>query len=161
MHNVCLYPLCQEIPDSLSKSKNTAMAKPVNENGVSIIDIRQGEHEASLLRDIMEKLSSYQEPERTLPSMLLYDAEGLRLFEEITYLDEYYLTNAEIEVLEKHAQQIANMICSGSLIVELGSGYEPALIVENITNPDVWCWRHLEAAPERGGTDLKLEICER
>lgn len=137
MHNVRLYPLCQESPDCLSMFKNTAMAKPVNGNNVPIIDIRQGEHEAFLLRDILEKLSSPEGLERTLPSVILYDAEGLRLFEEITYLDEYYLTNAEIEVLEKHAQQIGNMISSGSLIVELGSGYEPALTVENTTNPDV------------------------
>ena len=137
------------------------MAKPVNGNDVPIIDIRQGEHEASLLRDIMEKLGSHEGLERTLPSVLLYDAEGLRLFEEITYLDEYYLTNAEIEVLETHAQQIAELICSGSLILELGSGYEPALAVEHITNPGFWCWRHLEATSERGDTDLELEICER
>ena len=113
------------------------MAKPVIEKNAPIIDIRQGEHEASLHRDILEKLNSHGKSEKTLPTVILYDAEGLRLFEEITYLDEYYLTNAEIEVLEKHAQRIGNIICSGSVIVELGSGYEPALTVEVTTNPDI------------------------
>jgi L-histidine Nalpha-methyltransferase / hercynylcysteine S-oxide synthase len=47
---------------------------------------------------------------------------GLKLFEDITYLDEYYLTNAEIEVLEKHARDIAERIPGGSRLVELGSG---------------------------------------
>ena len=54
--------------------------------------------------------------------MLLYDEAGLRLFEEITYLDEYYLTNAEIEVLETFADQIAERVRPGSVVVELGSG---------------------------------------
>ncbi|KAI5845360.1 hypothetical protein BZA05DRAFT_421439 [Tricharina praecox] len=31
--------------------------------------------------------------EQTLPTLLLYGAEGLKLFEGITYLEEYYLTN--------------------------------------------------------------------
>ena len=35
--------------------------------------------------------------ERKMPTLLLYDEQGLKLFEDITYLDEYYLTNAEIE----------------------------------------------------------------
>ena len=35
----------------------------------------------------------------------------------------YYLTNAEIEVLESYAEQIARRVQSGSVLVELGSGY--------------------------------------
>jgi len=37
-------------------------------------------------------------------------------------LDEYYLTNAEIDVLERSADSIANAIPSGSMVIELGSG---------------------------------------
>lgn len=47
---------------------------------------------------------------------------GLKIFEEITYLDEYYLTNAEIEVLKTYADEIAARIPKGSRLVELGSG---------------------------------------
>lgn len=74
--------------------------------------------------------------------MLIFLKAGLRLFEKITYLDEYvcirhltmrmsanlhryYLTNAEIEVLEAYAEQIAHRVQSGSVIVELGSGCVP------------------------------------
>ncbi len=45
------------------------------------------------------------------------------MFEEITYLDEYYLTEAEIAILEQHGDSIADRIPNGALIVELGSGY--------------------------------------
>jgi uncharacterized SAM-dependent methyltransferase len=37
----------------------------------------------------------------------------------------YYLTNAEIEVLEAYAEQIARRVQPGSVLVELGSGYVP------------------------------------
>lgn len=41
---------------------------------------------------------------------------------QITYLEEYYLTNAEIDVLRNSARNIAEAIPSGSMVVELGSG---------------------------------------
>jgi L-histidine Nalpha-methyltransferase / hercynylcysteine S-oxide synthase len=47
---------------------------------------------------------------------------GLKIFEEITFLDEYYLTNAEIEALERHAGELAERLPEGSRLVELGSG---------------------------------------
>lgn len=41
---------------------------------------------------------------------------------QITYLDEYYLTNDEIALLTAHAAEIAQHISSGSMVIELGSG---------------------------------------
>ncbi|KAJ2457538.1 hypothetical protein GGI02_006120, partial [Coemansia sp. RSA 2322] len=43
---------------------------------------------------------------RTLPTVLLYDNAGLELFDQITYLPEYYLTNCEIDVLRTNIQSI-------------------------------------------------------
>lgn len=57
-----------------------------------------------------------------MPTMLLYDAEGLKLFERITYLDEYYLTNAEIEVLTINARRLVERIPYDAQLLELGSG---------------------------------------
>lgn len=42
----------------------------------------------------------------------------------VLILTRYYLTNAEIEILEKYADQMAQRIPSGSVLIELGSGYE-------------------------------------
>jgi len=47
---------------------------------------------------------------------------GLKIFEEITYLGEYYLTNAEIEVLQTHADAIVKHVPEGCRLLELGSG---------------------------------------
>jgi hypothetical protein len=41
---------------------------------------------------------------------------------QITYLEEYYLTNSEINVLQTSSDNIAKAIPSGSMVVELGSG---------------------------------------
>ena len=88
-----------------------------------IIDIRSKGQDCRLLEQILSGLRPGQGDEKRLPTLLLYDEQGLTLYEDITYLDEYYLTNAEIEVLSDHAGEIANAIHAGSMVVELGSGY--------------------------------------
>ena len=89
---------------------------------VSIIDVRQGDLEISLADEIRQKLNPGNGQEKRMPTLVLYDAKGLQLFEEITYLEEYYLTNAEIEVLTNHAEAIAGWLEPGSQLFELGSG---------------------------------------
>ncbi|KAF2703649.1 hypothetical protein K504DRAFT_463379 [Pleomassaria siparia CBS 279.74] len=87
-----------------------------------ILDIRVGKTDFDILQDIKIGLRPADGGEKKLPTLLLYDEAGLRLFEKITYLEEYYLTNTEIEVLEKNADHIAQQIQPGSIVVELGSG---------------------------------------
>ncbi|KAF2423652.1 hypothetical protein EJ08DRAFT_595743 [Tothia fuscella] len=88
----------------------------------TIIDIRCETNEHSILDDIKKGLRPEDGKEKSLPTLLLYDEAGLKLFEDITYLDEYYLTGAEIEVLGKYANSIAERIQPDSIVVELGSG---------------------------------------
>ena len=88
-----------------------------------IIDIRSDSDGFELKQLIKDGLSCKTEAEKTLPTLLLYDNKGLKLFEQITYLDEYYLTGQEIEVLTKYAQRMAERIPSNAMLVELGSGY--------------------------------------
>ena len=90
---------------------------------MSITDIRRDRLETSLIEEIIVKLDPSGGGERQLPTLLLYDEQGLKLFEDITYLDEYYLTNAEIEVLESHGSDIIKQVPPGTMLIELGSGY--------------------------------------
>lgn len=92
----------------------------------NIIDIRQ-EDLIPLAEQIRSGLRPKDGGEKRLPTLLLYNEKGLKLFEKITYLDEYYLTGQEIEVLEKYADRIADRVAlePESVIVELGSGYAP------------------------------------
>ncbi|KAL8946901.1 MAG: hypothetical protein Q9222_006763 [Ikaeria aurantiellina] len=93
-----------------------------SETAVSIQDIRSKKIEHSILDEIHDKLRPGNGAEKQLPTLLLYDERGLRLFEDISYLEEYYLTNAEIELLQGHATTLAAMIPDGCAILELGSG---------------------------------------
>lgn len=98
-------------------------AVPVNGSTTrNILDIRRDVQQLSLIDEIRKGLDPGHGEEKTLPTLLLYSEKGLQLFEEITYLDEYYPTNAEIEVLKNHAASIAKRIQPGSILVELGSG---------------------------------------
>lgn len=88
-----------------------------------IIDIRSDAAGIELKQLVHDGLRAQDGTnEKTLPTLLLYDSKGLKLFEQITYLDEYYLTGEEIEVLGKHADNIAERIPNNALVVELGSG---------------------------------------
>lgn len=87
-----------------------------------IIDIRSDAAGINLKHEIKAGLNVKEGQEKTLPTLLLYDDKGLKLFERITYLDQYYLTGHEIQVLTEHADQIADRIPNGALVVELGSG---------------------------------------
>ena len=89
-----------------------------------IIDIRQDTGTKSLShtlrRSLKGDLNGNDEP--SFPSLLLWDQQGLRLFEKITYRKEYYPTNSEIEILEANSSEIATNIAPNSIVVEMGSG---------------------------------------
>ncbi|KAL4893565.1 C-type lectin protein [Aspergillus ambiguus] len=89
---------------------------------VDIADIRQDDVKFSLVNEIYAGIDPPPGTKRSMPTMLLYDTEGLKLFEEITYVDEYYLTNAEIDVLQTHAKRIAERVPDNAQLLELGSG---------------------------------------
>ncbi len=59
---------------------------------------------------------------KSLPPWLFYDAEGSRLFEQITELPEYYLTRTERAILEANAGEICRRAGTNVSVVELGAG---------------------------------------
>ncbi|KAL8769936.1 MAG: hypothetical protein Q9209_004183 [Squamulea sp. 1 TL-2023] len=92
------------------------------DSAIMMEDIRRDRTSISLLDELRTGLRPQDGGEKKMPTLLLYDEHGLRLFEDITYLDEYYVTNAEIEILQSHAIAIAALIPNDCDIVELGSG---------------------------------------
>ncbi len=73
----------------------------------------------SLLDEVLRGLRASP---KTLPPKLFYDATGAELFERICTLPEYYLTRAELEILEGHVGEIASLAGPGAALVEYGSG---------------------------------------
>lgn len=93
-----------------------------NVDGVDIVNIHQDDMDFSLIDELYKNLSPPESKQPSFPTLLLYDTEGLKLFEKITYVDEYYLTNAEIELLTTHAKRMVERIPENAQLVELGSG---------------------------------------
>lgn len=59
---------------------------------------------------------------KRLPPKYFYDTLGSHLFEAICQLPEYYLTRAETEIFERHADEIVATIPHLTSLAEFGSG---------------------------------------
>ena len=70
--------------------------------------------------DVEKGLSSSP---KKLSSKYFYDARGDELFQQIMKLDEYYLTNAEKDVLETHADEMLELFDGERFrLIEFGAG---------------------------------------
>src|SRR5207237_294554 len=69
----------------------------------------------------LDVLAGLTSSPKELPPRWFYDEAGCALFDDITRLDEYYLTRREREILDAHAPDIAAATGADTL-VELGSG---------------------------------------
>lgn len=98
----------------------------------TILDVRLKEDSESISTAIAalrtQVLAGLHKPQhqRTLPTILLYDERGLRLYDDITtHLQAYYLFGAEEQILADHSADIVRMMGAGKgegVIVELGAG---------------------------------------
>jgi len=82
----------------------------------------------------LDVLVGLSDTSKRLPSKYMYDRRGSELFEAITNLPEYYLTNAEMEILDKHKDQLATFVSDQPFnLVELGAGFsaKTTLILEH------------------------------
>ncbi len=59
---------------------------------------------------------------KRLPCKYFYDERGSQLFDQICLLEEYYLTRSEDQIIKEYAQEMADQIGPGVMLVEYGSG---------------------------------------
>lgn len=83
----------------------------------------------------LDAVKGLSQPQKMLPSKYFYDAEGSRLFEKITKSDEYYLTNCEREILERHTSEMIG--ADSHHLVEFGSGssVKTTLLLRALADP--------------------------
>ena len=86
-------------------------------NGISLHDLAP--EAAASLDEVVRGLHS---PQKELPCKLLYDERGSELFEQITALDEYYPTRAEMRIMRAAGAEMAARLGAESLLIEYGSG---------------------------------------
>lgn len=112
---------------------------------IAIVDIRRREIALSIRDEMLASLQPCDGKGKQMPTLLLYDEIGLKLFEAITFLDDvssviqarsclsaqhlmltprmqYYPTNVELDILQTWATEMVKLIKPDSMIVELGSG---------------------------------------
>jgi dimethylhistidine N-methyltransferase len=93
-------------PDPFGQSRAVESEHPVQATRASLEDVLRG------LRSVP----------KTLSPKLFYDATGAELFERISALPEYYLTRAELGILERRRHEIAKLVGPNATLIEYGSG---------------------------------------
>ncbi len=86
------------------------------------------------LADVLRGLRSLP---KMLPSKYFYDEAGSELFEQITTLEEYYLTRAELAIMEMYASEMTDLMGERCLLIEYGSGssIKTRLLFDQIRDP--------------------------
>ena len=69
-----------------------------------------------------EILAGLSKRKKKIAPKFLYDKKGSEIFERICKLDEYYPIHSEIEILEKHSNEIARCMGSNAVLIEPGCG---------------------------------------
>ena len=88
----------------------------------------------AILEDVLAGLS--RQPRR-LSSKYFYDSRGSRLFEQICEQPEYYLTRAELALMERHVDDIAEVVGPDVQLVEYGSGsgVKTRMLLQHLVSP--------------------------
>ena len=74
---------------------------------------------SNAIKELIEGLS---QPQKMISPKYFYDEIGSQLFEEITELPEYYLTDAELEIMRTYVDEMVELIGEQASLIEFGSG---------------------------------------
>jgi L-histidine Nalpha-methyltransferase len=70
----------------------------------------------------LEVLEGLRKSPKQLSPVWFYDEEGSTLFDSICELPEYYLTRTEMQIMTRHAGEMAQRIGPRAALIEFGSG---------------------------------------
>src|SRR5215469_10210308 len=108
-------------------------------------NVQEGQRRQLQLADFAPEPGSFREevlcglgkPQKELPSKFFYDERGSQLFEQITVLDEYYLTRTELSIMRDHAHEMAKALGPRCLLIEYGSGSstKTRLLLNHLVQP--------------------------
>ena len=84
-----------------------------------------------------EVLAGLTKPQKQIPAKFFYDRRGCELFEAICELPEYYLTSTETAMMQQYAAEMAQLLGSGCLLIEYGSGTsrKTRILLEHLRPP--------------------------
>jgi tRNA-specific adenosine deaminase 2 len=150
---------------------NGKAAAAVNAQDLPLIDLYSGSQasmaitDATLRKEIIKGLrgaETYIVPgsvdsvedrkfafRRTLPTTILYSERGLLLYDKLVEAPEYYLWNAEIDILTRHAKEIAQRAFGHKTYKEEQKDEQPYRKQQNDFPPK----NQLDATKERWGDE--------
>lgn len=116
--------------------------------------------DAIFLRDVLHGLS---QPNKCLPCKYFYDPIGSKLFAEICQLDEYYLTRAEQDILQRHGPAIADCLGEQVALIEYGSGSsdKTQLLLDRLHEPAAYLPVEINGAQLRQTVDRMAQLYPR
>lgn len=84
-------------------------------------------------------LTGFSEKQKFISSKYFYDSKGDKIFQDIMHMPEYYLTNAEYDILDQQTPEIIQSLGFGKEPFELiefgaGDGHKTDLILEYLVN---------------------------
>lgn len=84
-----------------------------------------------------EILTGLQASPKQLSPKFFYDEHGSMLFDQICEQPEYYPTRTELGIMQSHAGDMARLLGSDVMVVELGSGssLKTGLLLDALDNP--------------------------
>src|SRR2546421_1646756 len=109
------------------------------------------------LADVIAGLSSNPP---TLPCKYFYDERGAALFQKICELPEYYITRAELDILDRNRAEIASQLGANIELIGLGTGAgtKTRILIEALEKPVVYIPVDISEKQLRESTALFQEI---
>ena len=128
--------------------------------------MQQSEAPALADRFLQDVLDGLRSTPKRLHCKYFYDATGSRLFEQICELPEYYLTRAELEVMNQSAGEMSNWLGPQIRLIEFGSGssLKTRILLDALHDPSIYIpvdisRRHLLAVSSQLAADYPgLEV---
>ncbi len=82
-------------------------------------------------------IEGLRRPQKVISPKWFYDETGSKLFDDITQLPEYYLTDVELEIMETHIDAMTRRIGPCASLIEFGAGssLKTRLLLEHMDEP--------------------------
>ena len=82
-------------------------------------------------------IAGLTQPQKTISPKYFYDETGSGLFDDITTLPEYYLTDTELAIMNTHVDEMTRLLGEQASLIEFGagSGMKTRLLLEHMHAP--------------------------
>ena len=75
-----------------------------------------------MTKEIAALIEGLSQPQKKISPKYFYDETGSQLFDRITELPEYYLTDAELDIMRERVDEMGALIGRQASLIEFGSG---------------------------------------